>query len=198
MVDQGLNASVEDCLNMHQQEVSARPRRSVFSTIIETFNGKSDQNEKIMNAGQKAFYDRKVIEPLDLTPGSEDVLKKASQFADVHLVTSGIESTQFQKIEKLNIGNFFNSITIVNTLDGESKLTAFANLLSDYNYRPEEVLVVGDRRDQEIFAGKTLGLKTCLIKYGEYRTLQPNCVEEIADYEVEDMTEMVQLCLVQP
>jgi len=83
------------------------------------------------------------------------------------LVTTGFKTMQFSKIRQLGITGDFKEIHVVNPVE-TSKKEVFADILKRYDYKPEEVLVVGDDPESEIAAAKALGIPTVLYdKYNE-------------------------------
>ena len=80
------------------------------------------------------------------------------------LVTTGFTNLQWSKVKMLDIEDDFEEIHIV---DPEiSKLTkkdVFADIMNRYNYRTEDVLVIGDDPQSEIKAAKELGIETFLF-----------------------------------
>jgi putative hydrolase of the HAD superfamily len=77
------------------------------------------------------------------------------------LVTTGFRTMQLSKIRQMAIGSDFREIHVVNPVE-TSKKEVFADILKRYNYKQEEVLVVGDDPESEIAAAKALGIPTVL------------------------------------
>lgn len=77
------------------------------------------------------------------------------------LVTTGFKTMQLSKIRQLGIMNDFKEVHVVNLVE-TSKKEVFADILKRYNYKPEEVIVVGDDPESEIAAAKALGIPTVL------------------------------------
>lgn len=77
------------------------------------------------------------------------------------LVTTGFKNMQMSKIKQMGIENDFKEVHIVNPVTSNKK-EVFADILQRYNYKPEEVLVVGDDPESEIQAAKALGITTVL------------------------------------
>lgn len=77
------------------------------------------------------------------------------------LVTTGFKNMQLSKIKQMGIENDFKEVHIVNPV-ASNKKEVFADILQRYNYKPEEVLVVGDDPESEIQAAKDLGIPTVL------------------------------------
>jgi len=77
------------------------------------------------------------------------------------LVTTGFKTMQLSKIRQLGITGDFKEIHVVNPVE-TSKKEVFADILKRYDYKPEEVLVVGDDPESEIAAAKALNIPTVL------------------------------------
>jgi len=77
------------------------------------------------------------------------------------LVTTGFSKMQSSKIDNMDIRQDFTEVHIVDPTI-TSKKEVFAGIMQRYNYRPEDVLVVGDDPDSEIQAAKDLGIETVL------------------------------------
>ena len=77
------------------------------------------------------------------------------------LVTTGFESMQRSKIRQMGIADDFKEIHVVDPTK-TSKQEVFKGILERYNYRPDEVLVVGDDPESEIAAANALGIPTVL------------------------------------
>ena len=82
------------------------------------------------------------------------------------LVTTGYTKMQHSKIQQLGIENDFEAIFVIDP--DKSLLTKrdlFEKILSENNFRVEDVLVVGDDLNSEIFHAKALGIDTVLYDY---------------------------------
>jgi len=80
-------------------------------------------------------------------------LRKLSKNYKLALISCGGDERK-KVIEKLGITEFFASIQIV--LDKEEK--QFKQVIRDLHCRPEEILVVGDRLEDEIKIARELGM----------------------------------------
>jgi putative hydrolase of the HAD superfamily len=82
------------------------------------------------------------------------------------LVTTGYTKLQYSKIQQLGIENDFEAIFVIDP--DQSTLTKrdlFEKILAGYNFSADEVLVVGDDLNSEIFHAKALGIETVLYDY---------------------------------
>ena len=79
------------------------------------------------------------------------------------LVTTGFTKLQWSKVKMLNIEADFEAIHIVDPeLSPLTKKDIFALILEKYDYKPEDVLVIGDDPESEIKAASDLGIDTFL------------------------------------
>lgn len=86
--------------------------------------------------------------------------------ADRYLVTAGYIRLQKSKIRQLGIEKDFKEIFIPDPYASElTKTDVFEQILNKYNYKPSDVLVIGDNAESEIAAAKELGIATYLYDY---------------------------------
>ena len=86
--------------------------------------------------------------------------------ADRYLVTAGYIRLQESKIRQLGIEKDFREIFIPDPYASElTKTDVFEQILNKYNYKPSDVLVIGDNPESEIAAAKELGIATYLYDY---------------------------------
>lgn len=77
------------------------------------------------------------------------------------LVTRGERKLQRAKIKHLGIRLKFKKVYYVSTFD--KKKDTFRLILKDFGYKPSEILVIGDRIEEEIKDAKSLRMKTAFI-----------------------------------
>ncbi len=106
-----------------------------------------------------------------------------------YLVTSGLREFQYQKIEALEIKDWFNQFYVDDPIDPiwEDKEEIMRLIMHQGNYQPSELLVVGDNPQSEIKAGNTIGIETVQvlrpgIQPSEIATYQINNLEELRNY----------------
>ena len=79
------------------------------------------------------------------------------------LVTTGFTKLQWSKVKMLNIEADFEAIHIVDPeLSPLTKKDIFASILEKYDYKPKDVLIIGDDPESEIKAASELGIDTFL------------------------------------
>ncbi len=92
-----------------------------------------------------------------------DVLRELP--VELYLVTSGFRRLQESKIKALNFERLFTGIHVdaIDEVERKGKQGIFESILDAKQFKPEEVIVVGDNPDSEIEAGNKLGMKTVQI-----------------------------------
>ena len=92
-----------------------------------------------------------------------DVLRELP--VELYLVTSGFRRLQESKIKALNFELLFTGthVDAIDEVERKGKQGIFESILDAKQFKPEEVIVVGDNPDSEIEAGNKLGMKTVQI-----------------------------------
>ncbi|GAA4920424.1 HAD family hydrolase [Mucilaginibacter defluvii] len=82
---------------------------------------------------------------------------------DKFLVTTGFVKLQNSKVKMLGIVGDFKQIYVVDPESTEkTKRQMFTQILEKFNYKAEEVLIIGDDPESEIKEAKAVGIKTVL------------------------------------
>ncbi len=85
------------------------------------------------------------------------------------LVSSGDEVIQRRKIAVLGLkDNYFDEILITDRNNGYTKNICFKEIMQRYNSKPGETVCVGDKIDDELAAGKFLGVITIMFEHGRH------------------------------
>lgn len=110
------------------------------------------------------------ISDISLFPDVTNTLSRLkSQGYKLFLVTSGEDKIQTQKIELLGLhGGYFDETMITDRELGHTKRSCFKQIMQKYNLKPEEIVCVGDKCDDELLTGKTLGMITVMFEHGRH------------------------------
>ncbi len=137
------------------------------------------------------------ISDITLFPGViETLIQLKKQKYMLFLVTSGEMLVQKNKTNALGLGNnYFDKILIVERDREKKKKDYFKEIMQHGNLRAEEIICVGDKIDDEIAAGKTLGMITILFEHGRhYRTFLQNKGMQIKpDYTIKKIADVLEL-----
>ena len=128
-------------------------------------------------------YNRTIFDPDadNLYPGIFNLLQKLSAKYELFLISRN-EPTRKKRLEKLNIKNYFKKILFI---DKKSKLI-FKEIAGD----EKNVIVIGDSISDEIKIGNQLGFATIRIKKGKFAGKIPKNKNEVARFEVADISEL--------
>ncbi|MFS2187175.1 HAD family hydrolase [Mucilaginibacter sp. Mucisp84] len=139
-----INKAKEDLKKVPYQKVADKYQ---FSDLIKN-KGLELLNNIEYNRPMQPFDDYKQIRETKITK---------------FLVTTGFTKLQWSKVKMLNIEADFEAIHIVDPeLSPLTKKDIFALILEKYDYKPEDVLVIGDDPESEIKAASDLGIDTFL------------------------------------
>ena len=136
------------------EDIKKAIMRTPFRLVAERHNFSDELTVKAIELQEVMDYND-IIHPFEDYPEIKNI--PGERF----LVTTGFKTMQMSKIKQMGIENDFKEIHVVNPTTS-SKKEVFADILQRYNYKPEEVLVVGDDPESEIQAAKVLGIPTVL------------------------------------
>ena len=166
MIQAGLAGSIEDVSQRRIELGRAHPGQSVDLLTAQSF-GCTDPEEA--RAGHDAFY-RRTVTRLDPFPEAPAILEALAPDRRLFLVTVGHPATQQTKVELTGLARHFEAIRYVD-IAAPDKQPAIAELLTGID--PARAVVVGDRIDGELEAGRRLGCWTVRVDRGEGRWLRP-------------------------
>lgn len=144
-------------------------------------------------AGTPDFFAR-IQQPLPTMEGAEENLKRLASKYDLALITQGNVKVQRQKLMSLALEHFFKKSYFVDSGAQENKQIYFQKILQDFQILPAQMLSVGNRRSTDIRGAKSLGAKTCLLRYGEHQNEAPEVAEDVPDYEIRNHQELIAVC----
>ncbi len=126
-----------------------------------------------------------------LFDNAERILEQLDQKGVILCLVSGTNKEEFrmQQLYDFGIFPYFKYIKFIPHWDKKD----FQPVLKEFDLKPNEVLVVGDRLTSEITEGKKLGLKTCRVLRGPEKDYIPENDFEKPDYTVENISEVIHL-----
>jgi putative hydrolase of the HAD superfamily len=195
MINAGLRVDRAALIGYLRSEASASRGKNYFAAAAERFgaNAPETMQSAVASAGRIAFFSATVpdLEPL---PGSRGLLRQLrQQGCRLFLITAGKPSAQRRKVEQLGLSDAFDAVAFVDSLQGESKLPAFEDILERFAISPSACLCVGDRVVGEIRDANMLGIWTVRIRGGEFAAVEPSCPDEIPDLDVSSLQELAAL-----
>jgi len=139
-----INKAKEDLKRIPYQKVADKYQ---FSELVKN-KGLELLNNIKYNRPMQPFDDYKQIREVKITK---------------FLVTTGFTKLQWSKVKMLNIEADFEAIHIVDPeLSPLTKKDIFASILEKYDYKTQDVLIIGDDPESEIKAASDLGIDTFL------------------------------------
>jgi FMN phosphatase YigB (HAD superfamily) len=167
-----------------------------FEALVKS-HGKdfSDDNQKALTDEALGIYFGEPEESAIRTfPEAHEVLSALAVDYDLYLVTLGKPATQEKKVRVAKIEHFFRHIWFPDFKLHHNKEVTFRTLLETTRISPERILCVGNRIDNEIVNGKSLGMKTCWVEYGEHVDRRPTLPHEIPDFTIPSIRELISKC----
>lgn len=165
--------------NEHNDNIEAIKQaimRTPFRLVAERFKFSTELTNKGIEVQNEMEYNEPIA-PFEDYPEIYDI--NTERF----LVTTGFRKMQLSKIKHLGIENDFREKHVVDPTV-TTKKEVIADIVNRYNYKTDEVLVVGDDPESEIAAAKALGITTVL--YDKKEISKP----EDADYYITNFKEL--------
>lgn len=166
------------------EDIKKRVNDQLWTTSLDDVVEMFSLRESIAEPMRQAY--RKLAVPNGIHSFGDEQLISELPTTNI-LVTSGYRKFQSTKIKMLGIENLFSEI-IIDELDHREKRKGkkkiFEELLNKYEWKKEEVLIIGDNPSSELGAGKALGLKVV-------QTVRPTVTRwPEADYHIETFSEL--------
>jgi len=150
-------------------------------------------DDTLVNTSRDLGGGRPLISNLTLVDGATEFLKKCGNRSVI--LSCGVETLQQQKIDHVGLRDLVRQVVIVPTV--EKKNIRLAMFASEADRLQCDVVVVGDRVDQEIRMGNALGCITVRMRLpdGKHRGDMPIVREDRPTYIVSDFFEFLRLPL---
>ena len=185
----GLDIPFETLYEARMRLVDAFPRGDINQLLAEHF---SCDNPEIAAAGHQAYFNPQ-IGRLAPFPGVPEMLADLQQGFRLFLLTSGYQAPQTQKVNALGIGSLFEQIYYASIDDPAGKKYALEQIARDYTLDFSQIMVIGDRINNEILWGNRLGCQTVWIQQGECANIVPEAPDEQPHHQLAAVTELPQL-----
>ena len=197
-IDAAIHAMIDAGLNLSQEEVKARideiykergmEFQNVFDQLLYDEFNKVDY--KILSAGVISY--RRAREAA-LVPYPHvymtlmELLKRGFRLA---VVSDAPGREAWLRLCYLNFHHIFHSVvTFDDTGERKPNPGPFRKALELLNVKPEEALMIGDWAERDMIGASNIGMKTVFARYGDTF----GTVETHADYEVNDVKELLQI-----
>ena len=176
----------EDMLAILQSE----GRGKIFNIVCENYNINEDINALVQ------VY-RNAKPKLKLYEDGLEVINFLKDKYKLGLITDGLASVQWNKIELLNLESYFDNIIVTDDLGKEywkPHILPFKNMAEKFNLLPSECIYIGDNPNKDFYGARKLGFRTIRIirDIGDYINLR-HSKEYEADFEVSNLNEIVSI-----
>jgi len=141
-------------------------------------------------AARERVFSNINLDRLTIDPEVVQMIQELSARYYLYLVTSGETEFQNRKIDHLKIRNLFHEVSILDSRSNRDKKSLFKFLIENNNYSADSVLIVGNRIDEEIYAGNELGMVTVLVKYGEGSEIKLGKKTDQPDYTIKNIIQL--------
>jgi FMN phosphatase YigB (HAD superfamily) len=186
MIDAGLPVDA-DTASATLSELRSQGVENLFGAIVARHGG----TPECAAAATETFYCFDVP-PIALEPDVDVALHDLYRAAPLALLTAGHEPTQRQKVRRLDLEPLFVECVYVPLHAPGGKEPALRELLHRRGWRPEHVVVAGDRPASDIRAGNAVGCRTVLVRApgGEFASHAPRDAGEAPWATIGSLTEL--------
>jgi len=174
--------------------------KKLFDTYIKDIEGEHAFQDFLK--AHNAYDDRRLAAALNayLTvkytylwpyPGVKRTLKKLKQKGlKIGIVTDAPRIKAFQRLDAMGIADYFDVVVgFEDTNEHKPSKEPFQEALRQLKLKPEEVIYVGDWPERDILGAKSVGMKTCLVKYGKNTLGQ----KVKADFQIGKVSQLMKL-----
>ena len=126
-------------------------------------------------------------------PEAENCLNELSKHYKIGIIANQNFGSK-ERLDKLGLLKYID-LVIASAEEGVTKpdLRIFQIALDRANCKPEEAVMVGDRLDNDIIPANKIGMKTVWIKQGFGGYSEPKEIEELPDYTINNLKELLKL-----
>ena len=165
----GIEMSAADLTEMIL-ELRRRAPNDVEAALASRF---PRQRDEVIEARRRVFRGA-VPDRLYVDEGVLTAVARLRQGHSLVLMTEGDPVWQRRKVDHLGLARHFDELVFVDPAAGETKEDALVALGRRTGTDFARMIVVGNRLDKEIAAGRRLGTRTIWLRTGEGRHLQPD------------------------
>ena len=176
----------EDCAMARLRELRLSGVWS-FAPLVER-HVRRDEFVRIAESAWFAYHPP----PMTLETRVERALDDLAELAPLALLTSGDPATQRGKVDRLGIAERFAVLVLVPREAAGAKPAALAELLAARAWRPERVIVCGDRPDADIRAAHRNGCRGVLVRSAgaEFAAVKATTPDDVPWRTIEHVAEL--------
>jgi HAD superfamily hydrolase (TIGR01549 family) len=180
----------DEFIETNYKENPIKHRRGFFFKVMCRMLGKNI-SQKIAKEKDMIFWEF-VMKKVKLVPNAKEILTYIkNKGMSIVLISNGEVYGVNQILNKLNIRKYLDLIVISEEV-GSEKCTSipiqFA--LTKLGLKPNEVIMIGDRIDQDILGAKKLGIKNVKFNFGSHKDLNYSGQEIKPDFEIHNLLQV--------
>lgn len=118
-----------------------------------------------------------------------ELLKKIKEMGFILALIGIKENKRENIIEEYKLSSLFSIIKLVD----EKETIIFEETLKSLKLNYNEVIAIGDRIKSEIKVANKLGIKTIWYKKGKFSEELPNCKEEIPNWTIDNLEDIIKI-----
>ncbi len=153
-------------------------------------------NPRIIAAGRVAYHNVKMSQ-LTLYPKTRELLTSlVKQGTLLALVTRGIPLKQWEKILRLELAEFFDTILVVDAGRNKRKRDAYEHVLKRWakqRANKQNIMCVGNKLDDDIAEANRLGLVSVRVLQGKHKRDVPKNKIQEARYSLQKVSDLGRL-----
>jgi 8-oxo-dGTP diphosphatase/putative hydrolase of the HAD superfamily len=180
-----------DRLHKIAEEVS-EPFESIQEKVLQLYREKK-KGERVLIEEYGMERPRWRTEDEELFHGAYECLEQLSKKYKIGIIANQVPGTA-ARLEKHGVLKFID-LVIASAEEGLEKpdRRIFELALARANCKPENAVMIGDRVDNDIIPAKKMGMKTVRVRQGMWKYWEVCGEEEQADYEIDDLSEVLVL-----
>ncbi len=143
---------------------------------------------RIIAAGVAAYHNAKTsIQPFPEVP--ETLVRLRDLGYELYVVSEGRTLKQWDKLIRLGLAHFFDDVFVSEDIGCMKSKKFFLRVVKKLKSKPCEMVVVGDRKEKDIWPARQAGITTIRMVAGMYAKHKG----EEADYKIKKMNELLKV-----
>jgi len=192
MIEAGLNLSEGEAMKSLKAIVAkfGSNYQGHFNELLKEAG--QEDGLRIVAAGTVAYHNTTLTHLVPFRDTVPTLLSLRDRNYKLGVITNGLALKQWEKLIRLGIQQFFDSVIISEEVGREKPDPEIFRLAAErIKCKPEEALMVGDRIDRDIAGANQVGMLTAQILRGKQTT--PKKPEEEPDYIIPELNEILDI-----
>ena len=194
MIEAGLNIDEKTALDSLSSIVKkfGSNYQGHFDELLKEFDYPYDPH--VIAAGIVAYHTTKIAYLVPYRDTVPTLIKLKERGYKIGIVTDGIPVKQWEKLIRLGLPHFFQSVFISTEIEKEKpSVDMFNQALKEMKLKPREAMMVGDRVDKDIAGANKAGMITVQILHGKYSKKMPQSKLEEPDYAISTLKDLLSI-----